>query len=322
MSKPASKTLIGAFTAGAIVLAVLAVVIFGSGKFFKKTFVNVMYFHGSVKGLNVGSPVMFRGVRIGSVKNIELRYDARDLSFIICVYAEFDPDRMVYVGHEPGTEHTEELIMKGLRARLEAQSIVTGQLVINLDFFPGKPIKLMGLDKRYPEIPTIPSEIDEFLSLAEQIPIKEFATKAMHALEKLDKLISSPHINSSLESMGEGLKEARAVMAKINAQIEPVIAEVRESTQELRDLLRKGQNVPQRLDSTLAAAESAMKQAEKTLAAAQEVASDDSTLVRELDSTLLEVSATARSFRFLSDYLQRHPEALIQGKKTEKGDRP
>jgi paraquat-inducible protein B len=265
---------------------------------------------------------MFRGVRIGSVKNIELRYDARDLSFIICVYAEFDPDRMVYVGHEPGTEHTEELIMKGLRARLEAQSIVTGQLVINLDFFPGKPIKLMGLDKRYPEIPTIPSEIDEFLSLAEQIPIKEFATKAMHALEKLDKLISSPHINSSLESMGEGLKEARAVMAKINAQIEPVIAEVRESTQELRDLLRKGQNVPQRLDSTLAAAESAMKQAEKTLAAAQEVASDDSTLVRELDSTLLEVSATARSFRFLSDYLQRHPEALIQGKKTEKGDRP
>ena len=322
MSKPASKTLIGAFTAGAIVLAVLAVVIFGSGKFFKKTFVNVMYFHGSVKGLNVGSPVMFRGVRIGSVKNIELRYDARDLSFIICVYAEFDPDRMVYVGHEPGTEHTEELIMKGLRARLEAQSIVTGQLVINLDFFPGKPIKLMGLDKRYPEIPTIPSEIDEWLNLAEQIPIKEFATKAMHALEKLDNLVSSPHINSSLESMGEGLKEARAVMAKINAQIEPVIAEVRESTQELRDLLRKGQNVPQRLDSTLAAAESAMKQAEKTLAAAQEVASDDSTLVRELDSTLLEVSATARSFRFLSDYLQRHPEALIQGKKTEKGDRP
>ena len=322
MSKPASKTLIGAFTAGAIVLAVLAVVIFGSGKFFKKTFVNVMYFHGSVKGLNVGSPVMFRGVRIGSVKNIELRYDARDLSFIICVYAEFDPDRMVYVGHEPGTEHTGDLIAKGLRARLEAQSIVTGQLVINLDFFPGKPIKLMGLDKRYPEIPTIPSEIDEWLNLAEQIPIKEFATKAMHALEKLDKLISSPHINSSLESMGEGLKEARAVMAKINAQIEPVIAEVRESTQELRDLLRKGQNVPQRLDSTLAAAESAMKQAEKTLAAAQEVASDDSTLVRELDSTLLEVSATARSFRFLSDYLQRHPEALIQGKKTEKGDRP
>jgi paraquat-inducible protein B len=322
MSKPASKTLIGAFTAGAIVLAVLAVVIFGSGKFFKKTFVNVMYFHGSVKGLNVGSPVMFRGVRIGSVKNIELRYDARDLSFIICVYAEFDPDRMVYVGHEPGTEHTGDLIAKGLRARLEAQSIVTGQLVINLDFFPGKPIKLMGLDKRYPEIPTIPSEIDEWLNLAEQIPIKEFATKAMHALEKLDNLVSSPHINSSLESIGEGLKEARAVMAKINAQIEPVIADVRGSTQELRELVRKGQDVPQRLDSTLAAAESAMKQAEKTLAAAQEVASDDSNLVRELDSTLLEVSATARSFRFLGDYLQRHPEAIVQGKKTDKGDRP
>lgn len=322
MSKPASKTLIGAFTAGAIVLAVLAVVIFGSGRFFKKTFVNVMYFHGSVKGLNVGSPVMFRGVRIGSVKNIELRYDARDLSFLICVYAEFDPDRMVYIGHTPGTEHTAELIEKGLRARLEAQSLVTGQLLINLDFFPGKPAKLMGLDKRYPEIPTIASEIEEWLNLAEQLPLKEFASKAMSALEKLDKLLNSPHINSSLESLGEGLKEARAVMAKINAQVEPVIADVRESTQELRDLVRKGQSVPERLNSTLVAAEGAMKQAEKTLAAAQDVASDDSSLVRELDSTLQEVSATARSLRFLSDYLQRHPEAILQGKKTDKGDRP
>ncbi len=322
MSKPASKTLIGAFTAGAVVLAVLAVVIFGSGRFFKKTFVNVMYFHGSVKGLSVGSPVTFRGVRIGSVKDIELRYDAKDLSFIICVYADFDPDRIVYVGHRPGTQHTEELIQKGLRARLEAQSIVTGQLVINLDFWPGKPATIMGLDKRYPEIPTIASEIDEWLNLAEQIPVKELSAKAMSALEKLDKLISSPYVSSSLKSMSESMKETRAIVIKIGSQIDPIVANIKEGTGELRDLVRKGQNVPERLDSTLTAAEDAMKQAQKTLASAQEVASEDSSLVRDLGSTLEEVSATARSLRFLSDYLQRHPEAIMQGKKTDKGDRP
>ncbi len=322
MSKPASKTLIGAFTAGAIVLAVLAVVVFGSGRFFKKTFVNVMYFHGSVKGLSVGSPVTFRGVRIGSVKDIELRYDASNLSFIICVYAEFDPDRMVYIGHKPGTQHTDELIQKGLRARLEAQSIVTGQLVINLDFWPGKPVKIMGLDKRYPEIPTIASEIDEWLNLAEQIPVKELSAKAMSALEKLDKLLSSPYVSSSLQSISESMKETRAIVVKIGNQIDPIIANIKEGTGELRDLVRKGQNVPEKLDSTLAAAEDAMKQAQKTLASAQEVASEDSSLVRELGSTIEEVSATARSLRFLSDYLQRHPEAIMQGKKTDKGDRP
>ena len=322
MSKPASKTLIGAFTAGAIVLAVLAVVVFGSGRFFKKTFVNVMYFHGSVKGLSVGSPVTFRGVRIGSVKDIELRYDANNLSFIICVYADFDPDRMVYIGHRPGTQHTDELIQKGLRARLEAQSIVTGQLVINLDFWPGKPVKIMGLDKRYPEIPTIASEIDEWLNLAEQIPVKELSAKAMSALEKLDKLMSSPYVSSSLQSMSESMKETRAIVIKIGNQIDPIVANIKEGTGELRDLVRKGQNVPEKLDSTLAAAEDAMKQAQKTLASAQEVASEDSSLVRELGSTLEEVSATARSLRFLSDYLQRHPEAIMQGKKTDKGDRP
>ena len=119
----------------------------------------------------------------------------------------------------------------------------------------------MGLDKRYPEIPTIASEIDEWLNLAEQIPVKELSAKAMSALEKLDKLMSSPHVSSSLQSMSESMKETRAIVIKIGSQIDPIVANIKEGTGELRDLVRKGQNVPERLDSTLTAAEDAMKQA-------------------------------------------------------------
>src|SRR5512136_691472 len=109
MSKSANRTLIGAFVVGAVALAVILLIILGSGRLFSHNFINVMYFRGSVKGLNVGSPVMFRGVKIGSVKRIELLYDARDLSFLIPVYVEIDPNKMVYVGHKPGTQHTADL---------------------------------------------------------------------------------------------------------------------------------------------------------------------------------------------------------------------
>ncbi len=118
------------------------------------------------------------------------------------------------MGHEPGTQHTDELIKKGLRARLEAQSMVTGQLVVNLDFFPLKPARLLGLDKRYPEIPTVASEFDELLNAAEEIPIKELMAKGMHTLDSLDKIVSSPRIGSSLASLDEGLKEARSMLRR------------------------------------------------------------------------------------------------------------
>ncbi len=98
MSKKVSKSLIGAFVLGAIALAVAGVVIFGSGKFFKKTYKFVMFFEGSVKGLNVGAPVIFRGVKIGQVTDIRLRFDLKDLTVMIPVYIEIDPLKSVVVG--------------------------------------------------------------------------------------------------------------------------------------------------------------------------------------------------------------------------------
>jgi paraquat-inducible protein B len=315
MSKQANRTIVGAFIAGAALLAVGAVLVFGSGRFFAKTFINVMYFHGSIKGLNVGSPVMFRGVKIGSVKRIELRYDGRDLSFIIGVYAEFDPKTMVYVGQSPGTQHTEELIKKGLRARLEAQSMVTGQLLINLDFYPAKPARLLGLDNRYPEIPTISSEIDDLLNAAEEIPIKELVAKGMHTLEALDRIANSPRIGSSLASLDEGLKEARSMLKKINGQVEPVLGSIKETSDAFRELAHRGEGIPGSVEKALATVQDTMRQAQSALLAAQEVAASDSEMMQQVQATLGEVSETARSVRFLTDYLQRHPEAIIQGRK-------
>ena len=105
MSKPANKTLIGAFVIGAIALLVIAVLIFGSGKFLKKTFHTVVFFEGSIKGLNEGAPVIFKGVKVGAVKEIRLIYDAANDSLRIPVIIELEPEK-IKRDHELTGNHT------------------------------------------------------------------------------------------------------------------------------------------------------------------------------------------------------------------------
>jgi len=321
MSKPASKTLIGVFVIGAIALAVMAVIVFGSGRFFVEKMPLVMYFEGSVAGLNIGSPVMFRGVKVGTVKDIVLRFDSRDISFLIPVYVELDPKKFLVIGKVTDEEELDKvLIQKGLRATLELQSMVTGQLMINLDFHPGKPAKLIGFDKRFPEIPTIKSGLEKLLESADEIPLKELFNKLLSAIEGVDKVVNSPKFSSSLELINDSLNDAKKILTKIDNEIDPVIENVKVSSHSVREILKKGEDVPGKIEETLVVIKNTLQKAENTLNSIQDIASENSTVVVEVDSTLKEISDAARSLRFLIDYLQRYPESLIWGKKQQKGE--
>jgi paraquat-inducible protein B len=323
MSKPASKTLIGAFVIGAVVLAVIAVIIFGSGRFFAEKMHLVMYFEGSVTGLNVGSPVMFRGVKVGAVKDIVLRFNTNDISFLIPVYAELDPRKFLVIGKISDEQKLDKvLIKKGLRAALELQSMVTGQLMINLDFHPGKPAKIIGLDKQYTEIPTIKSGLEQLLETADEIPLKELFTKLLSAIEGVDKAVNSPQFTSSLATMNEGLKDAKRILTKIDNEIDPILENVKISSQSVREIFKKGEDVPAQIGETLLVIQKTLEKAEVTLNSIEGLASENSTVVLEVDNTLREISETAHSVRMLSDYLQRYPESLIWGKKPLKGEQP
>ena len=120
------------------------------------------FFDGSVKGLNEGSPVMLRGVKIGQVTNIKLLANPEAMDFYIGVYVEIDPENYTFMGQEKLSqilkkirrgEFIKPLIEKGLRAQLQTQSFVTGQLMINVDFYPNEPARLLGIDKKYPGDP-------------------------------------------------------------------------------------------------------------------------------------------------------------------------
>ena len=148
MSKQANKMAIGMFVVGAVVLAVAAIIVFGSGKFFVKTDFYVVYLPGSVKGLRIGAPVMFRGVKIGEVTQIRLYSVDKGMSIEIPVIFKVDPDQIHDVGSVVETDEAseeqflDEMIKMGLRAKMDMQSFVTGQKMINIDFFPAAQLAL------------------------------------------------------------------------------------------------------------------------------------------------------------------------------------
>jgi len=94
MNGKASKTLIGAFVVGAVILIVVGLLVFGGGKFIKKTNNFVLFFESSVKGLNVGAPVLIGGVKIGSVKSINIETNTKTLAFYVPIIIETQRDKI------------------------------------------------------------------------------------------------------------------------------------------------------------------------------------------------------------------------------------
>jgi paraquat-inducible protein B len=307
MSKQASKTLIGAFILGALGLVVAGVIVFGSGKLFRKVEKAVMYFEGSVRGLQVGAPVMFRGVQIGHVTNIVMEFNAKDLTALIPVYTEFYPGKIVPIGGGGGSfdqQYRQALIEKGLRAQLVLQSFVTGQLLVDVDFHPGTPIRLVGLEKEYPEIPTIPSGIEKLTKTFEELPVKQIADRLNEALAGINKLLNSRDLQASIGSLNQLLKDTDALAKNLNTKVEHLDSE----------------QIASSIKETLSAAQGTLNETRKAVENINGIAAQNANLGYEIGRTLEQIAELSRSIRVLADYLERHPEALLRGKSSSKGE--
>ena len=235
MIRKINKTVIGAFVIGAVGLLIASILVFGSGQIFRQADKYVLFFNGSVKGLSVGAPVIFRGVKIGNVVSISLAYDQQTQEVLIPVVIDIELSRVMGIPEKPGYPDYEAFIKQGLRAKLEVQNFITGQLMLGLDFYPDKPEKLYGIIKDYPELPALPISPDIF-EVMDDIPVKEITLNLEQAVAGINRLVNS-----------EGISE--------------------------------------------------------------------------LGKTLKEITNSARSFGLLVEYLEQHPEALLKGKSTTKGEK-
>jgi paraquat-inducible protein B len=311
------KTLIGAFVVGAVALAAAGITVFGSGRFFQKRSTLVMFFSGSITGLSVGSPVEFRGVRIGQVTRITAVFDPKTLNIAIPVYVEFDPKSLIVSGMEDASsmkQFYQPLLEKGLKAQLDIESFITRQLYISVDFFPDKPTTLLGLDPRYPEIPTIPSLQDQIVQMLQKLP-----EKIMTVTDGIERLVNSSAAQESLRDL-DGLirgiaTEVKPLMANLNATSDAARRTFAQAEKTLSMKEGPSAEMAASFTETMKKAGASLDQVRSTLGSYQKVAAQSANVGYDLTRTLGDLDAAARSMRSLAEYLERNPEAVLKGKR-------
>ena len=250
MGMKANPTLIGLFIVGALILIVAAVLVFGGGWLFTKTNAYVLYFSGSVNGLNVGAPVKFRGVQIGKVSDISALFNPDNYTAYIQVLIEVDPKRFSQIKQgiapitEPDSDEIKTLIDRGLRGQLQSQSFVTGLLFIDFDFHPGTPANLIGLNDNYTELPTIPTTLEEVFATVkqamrqiDQLQLDQLLHEIKSIIQSANAILSSPEIKHSLQSLSSVLSQADQLLEEVTAQVPPILHNTTNVTQTAQNAL-------------------------------------------------------------------------------------
>jgi paraquat-inducible protein B len=313
VSERASPTLIGAFLLGALALVTASLMVFGGGRFFTERLTYVAYFPETVSGLNDGAPVNFRGVKVGEVRRIEVQLDAQDLSVKIPVYLELQRRRIREIGGTiPKGDLIPELIERGLRAQLQLQSIVTGQLSVQLDILPNRPARYVDPVGEFPEMPTIPSSMQEFTETMESLSIQDMVNDARYVLAGLKNLVNSPDLAEILTGLNRFVNsgELLGIVTNANEAINDVQALVSNLDGRVGNLSASAELTLAEVNETLDGVQKTLDATRKTLS----IAAEGSSMRYELEQMLSEMTAAARSIRLLAEYLERNPDALLRGK--------
>jgi paraquat-inducible protein B len=286
MSRHASPAIVGGFVVTAVALLVISVVGLSVGRVFRTRARVIAYFEDSVEGLNVGAPVRFRGIEIGSVKDLRINMTgvALDPQHVrIPVLLEIDEDRLRSEGaklvdlRDPRV--VQRLVDLGLRASLATESLVGGVRYVDLVVRPDTPVQLVH-DRQYPELPSvrspteqIPNRIDHVLKNLEQVDIAGLVESVRTTVGDADQLLRSPH-----------LARAEARLDAITAELERSITQLDAAVRDLRPTITSVRRTSDQLSD-------------------------------RIDSTLRDLSDAARSLRRLADQLGRDPGAILRGGK-------
>lgn len=315
--------IVGAFILGAAGLGVAGILFFGGARMFSKTLLAVAYFSESVAGLEVGAPVTFNGVRIGQVKNVALEFSTATMSARIPVVLEFQPEQITWQGGKRLAEEPkdfERLVRAGLRAQLQMQSFVTGQLRVDLEFQPETPARLTGVSAGLPEIPTVPSNLGQFVAQLSKLRLQDLADTAQGAFASMDRFLN--HLDSLLDPLAGNATDALVAARQTFRTGDEAIARVKdEASTALRDLDALIVDVRRQvgprsadLSRTLNSADRAARQAEALLQSLNGLAQPRSPFRGNLEAAMRDLAATASSLRDFAATLERHPNAVLLGR--------
>lgn len=337
MSKKANPTIIGAFIIGAIALTVVSLILIGGGKIFRDRTVYVTYFEGSLQGLRVGANVTFRGVRVGQVREVYVRFNESTLEFDSPVIIEIEDGavrtQVVREMHQSDVDELfNQLIEKGLRAKLGMESFVTGQLLVDLDYHPDtKPIfrdqdGVFCTQDCYREIPTVRDDIQqvidnfhEFFAKLKNVPIDELFEDMTESISGIEKIVNSPELANTLKGVDKFINSTDT--QELTKNLRHSILKLDATMDDIQTIV---QNIDQRVDpiannlnATMDEMRIAIVEIQKTFGEVRDTVTDENTR-HQFNTALKDFTDAARSFRVFVEYLERHPESFISGKPASK----
>lgn len=311
------KTLVGAFVLGGIALFTAGMILLGSGKIFTHSLTYTLYFAGSVSGLNIGAPVVFRGVPMGSVTQISLVANARDSNITIPVTISIDDRSFINsdgdtISEEGQAQILHRMIERGLRARLQMASLITGQYRIELDFFPNTPVNFRSSTPDW-EIPTIPSPIDTLQKTFARLPIDKIADSLTDILANITDAIGQGQIQDAMNKFSYAFDAMGSFFT--DSTVREAFADVMKQVDQATRAIER--EIPGALASFTEAMRSfsrAANELSKVANSADYAIGRDSPTMNDVRRLLKDAAAAARSLRNFADMLERNPEALLKGR--------
>ncbi len=315
---------------GGFALLFISLMSFGGMSFFSKPPRFIVMFNESIHGLDLGSPVKLRGVRVGKVVDLNIRYDASANRSVVAVVCEFGKDMMTDAKgtgiNVASREELQALVDRGLRAHLGVLGLATGLLYVELDLVNPKeyPADKNATDPRYVVVPAQPSVISEFQASASEILAKikriDFAglseeLKLLVAQTRkqvagidvrgvvdqwkkagvaVETLATNPEFKKTFDNLNATVTELRATIARVDAQVEPAGKE---------------------LNATLVEARKALQAFSEAAGSARGFIAANANVGADLGVTLGRFNEAAEAVARLADFLERNPNALLTGKK-------
>ena len=315
MSESRKPFMIGAFLLGGLILLAAGIMLLSRDSWFAQPSEYVVYFTGSLDGLDVGADVTYRGVKVGTVREIRLSYDRQLKDVVMPVVVRIDNQTGAKEGQRGFDQFIGQLVERGLRAQLQTPSLLTGKAIVALDMFPREPGYVRTPhDIELPTIPSVPSRIDQIADVLRelagslrQLPLQEMAASAQKTLAAMEKLTNSAELQQGLVSMSQLLAKLDRLSGRLEQQLPPIMDNVQQSSVDLRvavaDIRRAAQTTAEALEQVNALA----VETRRGLGPKSE-------LQYELLQALQELSRASKATQRTLEGLDQQPQSLIFGK--------
>jgi len=305
MMKAAKPAIVGAFVLSGIALGVAAILLFGGTQLFSRTVHAVVYFPGSVAGLDAGAPVTFRGVKVGTVTKIAINLDLKDLTARIPVFIDINPTQINLQGLDEGPSKTglDRLLKAGLKAQLDTQSFITGQLRVDLDLEPGGTSPAAAPDDPdRPEIPSVPSKLQTLEDEIAELPIKEIGENTRTAMIAVKQLAET--LGAKVGPLADSLQGTSEAAHATLDDIDHLALDGR------HQLAVNGAA----LNRVLVSSDRTVREAQTLLASLEEMTAPNSDLRGDLQSAIRDLAASAGALRGFTHEIERDPSAILSGR--------